>query len=113
MEYKEMDLIVPQDYADLASLILCECGSQGTVLHDDENRGDDVRITAYFSASDTGESSRSATSCASSRAVIRAWAIGICPLRRPTTRTGSIRGRIISTPKRCRLISGSSRRGKR
>ncbi len=54
MEYKEMDLIVPQDYADLASLILCECGSQGTVLHDDENRGDDVRITAYFSASDTG-----------------------------------------------------------
>lgn len=53
MEYKEIDVFIPASYIDVVSLILCECGSQGSIIHDDENYDDLIRLTAYFPTDDT------------------------------------------------------------
>ena len=52
MEYKEIDVFVSPGFTDLVSLILCECGSQGSIIHDEETYDDLIRITAYFPADD-------------------------------------------------------------
>lgn len=40
MEYKEIDVFVSPGFTDLVSLILCECGSQGSIIHDEETYDD-------------------------------------------------------------------------
>lgn len=52
MEYKEIDVFVSPEFTDVVSLILCDCGSQGSVIHDEETYDDLIRITAYFPADD-------------------------------------------------------------
>lgn len=53
MEYKEIDVFVAPEFTDLVSLILCECGSQGSIIHDEKIVMDNlIRITGYFPIED-------------------------------------------------------------
>ena len=50
MKWNEVDLFVPKEATDPVALLLYECGSNGSVIHDDEADEDNrIRITAYFS----------------------------------------------------------------
>ena len=49
MKWNEVDLIVSPEATDLVALLLYECGSQGSVIHDDEaDELGRIRVTAYF-----------------------------------------------------------------
>ena len=50
MKWNEVDLFVPKEATDSVALLLYECGSNGSVIHDDETDEENrIRITAYFS----------------------------------------------------------------
>lgn len=49
MKWNELDVIVSKTATDLVALLLYECGSNGAVIHDDEeDEQGRIRITAYF-----------------------------------------------------------------
>lgn len=49
MKWNEIDLIVSPEATDLVALLLYECGSSGSIIHDDEaDELGRIRITAYF-----------------------------------------------------------------
>ncbi|MCH4178576.1 MAG: 50S ribosomal protein L11 methyltransferase [Megasphaera sp.] len=51
MKWNEVDVIVSPRVTDLVALLLYECGSHGSVIHDDEKDEQGcIRITAYFPA---------------------------------------------------------------
>lgn len=49
MNWNELDVIVSKTATDLVALLLYECGSNGAIIHDDEeDEQGRIRITAYF-----------------------------------------------------------------
>jgi ribosomal protein L11 methyltransferase len=51
MKWNELDVIASPRVTDLVALLLYECGSHGSVIHDDETDEQGcIRITAYFPA---------------------------------------------------------------
>jgi ribosomal protein L11 methyltransferase len=49
MKWNELDVIVSKTATDLVALLLYECGSNGSIIHDDEeDEQGRIRITAYF-----------------------------------------------------------------
>lgn len=49
MKWNELDVIVSKTATDLVALLLYECGSNGSIIHDDEEDEEGrIRITAYF-----------------------------------------------------------------
>lgn len=49
MRWNEIDVVVSKTATDLVALLLYECGSNGSIIHDDqEDEQGRIRITAYF-----------------------------------------------------------------
>ncbi len=49
MKWNEIDLLVSPEATDLVALLLYECGSNGSIIHDEEtDEWGRIRITAYF-----------------------------------------------------------------
>lgn len=49
MRWNELDLVVSTTATDLVALLLYECGSNGSIIHDEPDEQGRIRITAYFS----------------------------------------------------------------
>lgn len=48
MRWNEIDVVVSKKATDLVALLLYECGSNGSIIHDEEDEQGRIRITAYF-----------------------------------------------------------------
>lgn len=48
MRWNEIDVVVSKTATDLVALLLYECGSNGSIIHDEEDEQGRIRITAYF-----------------------------------------------------------------
>lgn len=48
MTWNEINVVVSKMATDLVALLLYECGSNGSIIHDEEDEQGRIRITAYF-----------------------------------------------------------------
>lgn len=48
MTWNEINVVVSKMATDLVALLLYECGSNGSIIHDEEDEHGRIRITAYF-----------------------------------------------------------------
>lgn len=48
MKWREAELIVPAAAVDIVSLLLWECGTNGSIIHDDKTRDGLVSLTVHI-----------------------------------------------------------------
>jgi ribosomal protein L11 methyltransferase len=48
MKWKQIDLFVPEEATELVALLLCECGSNGSITDEEKSHDGYTCITAYF-----------------------------------------------------------------
>lgn len=48
MKWKQIDLFVPEEATELVALLLCEYGSNGSIIDEEKSHGSCVCVTAYF-----------------------------------------------------------------